>query len=197
VRIRILVRPGQSSAAGSPPRLLGGRIRLAEPARLDRRSLDSLLDCGTRWQNLASMPRPAAPPPDLDEQPPEPADGWARRLVFATYGLAALGAWTLWGWLVIEVPPSGVPALIAFYALFFVAMSLSAAILFWWLARAPAARRWTTPSRYLGHAMLLSGLLVFALWLQSLRMLTLLNAVLLLGIFAMLELMLVLTSRGR
>lgn len=124
-------------------------------------------------------------------------DALARRLAIGGSALGALLAWGLWGWLVHEVPPADVSAVVAFYALLFVALALTAALLFWWVARAPAARRRRTPLDYVGHGMLLSALLLFGLWLQSLRVLTLLNGLLLVGIFAIIELMLVLAGQRR
>lgn len=112
--------------------------------------------------------------------------------------LAMAGA--AWGgviWLVTTIPPSRPLALPLFYILAFSGIANSAALLAW-LALRPRvhAGRLRTPAGYVGHSMLLASIALFALWLQTLGMLTLTAALLLFGLDLFLELALLFGTRG-
>jgi hypothetical protein len=111
--------------------------------------------------------------------------------------LVAGAAWTGLAGLVIAVPPSTPLAMPAFYAMAFVGMAAAASAIAW-LALKPRAHkgRLRTPIGYVGHASLLATISLFALWLQSLRTLTLPVALLLVGLYVFLELALLFGTRG-
>jgi hypothetical protein len=100
----------------------------------------------------------------------------------------ALLAWLAWILTVLGVPPTAAGAEGVFYASLWVALGATGAVLLAVAARRREPRR---PTRgvvgYLPHALLASFLLSFALWLQSLRMLAWPNALLLLGLFVVIE----------
>src|SRR5262249_28376180 len=104
-----------------------------------------------------------------------------------TCGCAFLG-WTAWTLTVLGVPPSAPGAQSVFYGSLLVALTATGALM---LAAAARHREPRRPTRgavgYLPHALLASFLLLFALWLQSLRMLAWPNALLLLGLFVLIE----------
>lgn len=104
--------------------------------------------------------------------------------------LLALCAWALWGYTVLLVEPAVPMAPFAFYAALFVALTCTLARLSGGgggaLDGAVDATRPSAPG--LGHAAIVSTLLLFALWLQSLRMLTPLNGTLLAAMFLFIEL---------
>ncbi len=111
--------------------------------------------------------------------------------------LTSLAAWGGLAWLVATIPPAQSLALVAFYVFAFTGLSGTAALAAWLaLRRHQPAGRLRTPTGYLGHAMLFAAIVLFALWLQSLRMLTLVVAALLLGLYVFLELALLFGTRG-
>ena len=111
--------------------------------------------------------------------------------------LVAGAAWTGLVGLVIAVPPSTPLAKPAFYGMAFVGVVATASAMSW-LALKPRAYkgRLRTPVGYVGHASLLAIISLFALWLQSLRTLTLPVTLLLVGLYAFLELALLFGTRG-
>ena len=120
-----------------------------------------------------------------------------RMSLAALMGIAAAACWVALGWLIANVPPSGPMAQAGFYALLFPALACTVTLLAWGLrlfARGEGVR--PTPLAYLSHGMVFSSLILFALWLQSLRMLTLVNAVLLLALFGFMEMAVLLGRRG-
>jgi hypothetical protein len=110
-----------------------------------------------------------------------------RRTGAITIACAAVG-WLFWLLTLLGVPPAAPGGVPAFYASLYLALSTSGALFLALAARTraarPPARRTTT---YLPHTLLESFLLLFGLWLQSLRMLTLPNTLLLLALFGVLE----------
>ena len=119
------------------------------------------------------------------------------RAGWATLGLALLG-WTAWTLTVLGVPPSMPVAQSVFYASLLLALPSTGAIVLAIAARQREPRRPTRGTGYyLPHAFLGSFLLLFALWLQSLRMLTWPNALLLVGLFVLIEGAYSLASRRR
>ena len=109
----------------------------------------------------------------------------------------AAAAWGALGWLIVTVPPTESLAIAAFYVFAFVGISDSAALLACVAVR-PRFRDGSlqTPARFIGHAMLLATIVLFALWLQSLRMLTATSATLLVALYVFLELALLFGTRG-
>lgn len=115
-------------------------------------------------------------------------------------GLTVAGAFVAWAslaWLLTNVPPSRPTALVAAYVLGFMAISLSGSLAMW-LARRPRFDdgRLKSPARYLAHAMLFSIIVLFAMWLQALRTLTPTVALLLIGLYTVLELAVLFGTRG-
>ena len=111
--------------------------------------------------------------------------------------LTSAAAWGGVGWLIVNVPPSQPFALLAATVLAFTAMTGTAALGAWLVLRPRLEEgRLASPAGYIGHAMLLATIALFALWLQSLRMLTPLVATLLVGLYACLELALLFGTRG-
>jgi hypothetical protein len=110
---------------------------------------------------------------------------------------AALLAWGGLGWLVLSVPPSRPLSLLAAYIFAFVGVTATVAAALW-LVRRPRTRdgHLKSPAGYLGHAMLLAIIVLFAMWLQALRTLTPIAALLLLGLYAVLELAVLFGTRG-
>lgn len=104
-----------------------------------------------------------------------------------TLGAALLG-WLAWVLTVLGVPPGAPGAQGVFYGSLWLALGATGAGV---LATAGRRREPRRPTRnavgYLPHALLASFLLIFALWLQSLRMLAWPNALLLLGLFILIE----------
>ncbi len=111
--------------------------------------------------------------------------------------VAAVLAWIGVGWLVMNVAPTRPLSLVAAYVFGFVAITATALVLLW-LVRRPRTEdgQLKSPAGYLMHAMLLAIILLFALWLQALRTLTPIVALLLLGLYALLELAVLFGTRG-
>jgi hypothetical protein len=98
--------------------------------------------------------------------------------------LVGLAAWGFWGYTVLVIEPDLLLAPIAFYLSLFVALTCTLSRL---LGGRDANDGGSQPHN-LGHGAIVSVLVLFALWLQSLRMLTTLNAVLLAALFVFIEL---------
>jgi hypothetical protein len=114
-------------------------------------------------------------------------------LVVAAVTLAAAGAaWGGLGWLLLNIPPARPLAVLAAYVFAFAAITSTGALLAW-LA---LGRRTRSPAGYLSHAMLLAVIALFALWLQTLRTLTPIVVVLLIGLYVFLELAILFGTRG-
>ena len=104
-----------------------------------------------------------------------------------TLGCAVVG-WLAWLLTVLGVPPGAPSAQPVFYGSLLVALTATGALFGAIGARRREPRRPTrTAVNFLPHSLLASFLLLFALWLQSLRMLAWPNALLLLGLFILLE----------
>jgi hypothetical protein len=111
--------------------------------------------------------------------------------------VAALLAWGGLGWLVLVVPPSRSPSIQAAYVLAFVAITATASLAMWAIRRPRVEDgHLKSPAGYLSHAMLLAVIVLFAMWLQALRTLTPIVALLLLGLYAVLELAVLFGTRG-
>jgi hypothetical protein len=115
------------------------------------------------------------------------------RLLVAALTLAAAGAaWAGLGWLVLNAAPSRPLAVLAAYVFGFAAITSTGALLAW-LA---FGRKDTSPAGYVAHSMLLAIIVLFALWLQTLRTLTPIVVVLLIGLYVFLELAVLFGTRG-
>lgn len=102
--------------------------------------------------------------------------------------LLTLGAWGLWGYVVLFIDPEVPLAPAAFYATLFVALTGTLSRL---LGGAPPEHedRLMAPQvPNLGNAAAVNTLILFALWLQSLGMLTPLNGTLLAATLVLIEL---------
>ena len=114
-------------------------------------------------------------------------------LVVAALTLAAAGAaWGGLGWLLLNVPPARPLAVLAASVFAFAAITSTGALL-GWLA---FGRRTRSPAGYLAHSMLLAVIALFAVWLQTLRTLTPIVVVLLIGLYVFLELAILFGTRG-
>jgi hypothetical protein len=110
---------------------------------------------------------------------------------------AAVLAWGGLGWFVLTVPPTRPLSVLAVYACGFVAVTTSGAVLMWLIRRPRTdAGRLKSPAGYLSHSMLLAFIVLFAMWLQTLRTLTPIVALLLIGLYAVLELAVLFGTRG-
>jgi hypothetical protein len=105
--------------------------------------------------------------------------------------MVALGAWCGLGWVLLSVPPSRPLAIPAAYVFAFTALTGTGAVVIWLVLR-----RARTPANYLAHSMLLAIIVLFGMWLQSIRTLTPTVALLLLGLYAFLELAVLFGTRG-
>jgi hypothetical protein len=113
-----------------------------------------------------------------------------------TLATAAL-AWGGLGWLFVSVPPSRPLSVQAAYLFAFVAITATCAALLWLIRRPRTDEgQLKSPAGYLAHAMLLAIIVLFAMWLQTLRTLTPIAALLLLGLWAVLELAVLFGTRG-
>lgn len=113
--------------------------------------------------------------------------------------VAAGASWGGVAWVVTSAPPANFVAMAAFYLFAFAGLATTSSLLGWMAARAgrnSAQGRLATPAGFLGHGMMLAGISLFGLWLQSLRMLTLTVALLLAGLYVFLELALLFGTRG-
>jgi hypothetical protein len=118
-------------------------------------------------------------------------------LVAALTLLAAGAAWGGLAWLMTNVPPSRPLAVLAAYVFAFAAITSTGAVLAWLALRPRADQgRLRSPAGYLAHSMLLAVLVLFAVWLQTLRTLTPIVAMLLIGLYAILELAVLFGTRG-
>jgi hypothetical protein len=110
---------------------------------------------------------------------------------------SAMAAWGGLAWLLANVPPSRPLAVLAAYAFAFAAIASTAAFLAW-LALRPRLDegRLRSPAGYLAHSMLLAIIVLFAFWLQTLRTLTPIAAVLLIGLYTFMELAVLFGTRG-
>jgi hypothetical protein len=119
-------------------------------------------------------------------------------LVVAGLTLAAsAAAWGGLGWLMANISPTRPLAVLAAYVFAFAAITSTGALLAW-LALRPRLEqgRLRSPAGYLAHSMLLAVIILFAVWLQSLRTLTPIVAMLLIGLYAILELAVLFGTRG-
>jgi ABC-type proline/glycine betaine transport system permease subunit len=121
----------------------------------------------------------------------------ASLLVAALTLVAAGAAWGGLGWLLTNVPPSRPLAVLAAYVFAFAAITSSGALVAW-LALRPRSEdaQLRSPAGYLAHSMLLATILLFGMWLQTLRTLTPIVVVLLIGLYAILELGVLFGTRG-
>jgi hypothetical protein len=121
----------------------------------------------------------------------------ASLLVAALTLAAAILAWGGLGWLVLTIPPTRPLSLMAAYVFAFVAITATGAALMW-LVRRPRTDdgQLKSPAGYLAHSMLLAVIVLFGVWLQALRTLTPVVALLLLGLYAVLELAVLFGTRG-
>lgn len=110
--------------------------------------------------------------------------------------LLSLLAWGAWGYIVLYVDPTVPLAPLGFYAALFLALTCTIARLRAGAAVTDADGERLVPSPRIGHAASVTTVALFALWLQSLRMLTPMNATLLLTTLVIIELGFFLT-RGR
>src|SRR5438105_6382980 len=96
-----------------------------------------------------------------------------------------------------NVPPTRPLAVVAGYVFAFVALTTTAALVVW-LARRPRTVDGfvASPAGYLAHGMLLSVIVLFGVWLQGVRALTPIVALLLIGLYAILELAVLFGTRG-
>jgi hypothetical protein len=118
-------------------------------------------------------------------------------LLVAGLTLAAALAWGGLGWLVLSVPPSRPLSILAAYVLAFVGLTATGALLLWLLRRPHGDDgQLKSPAGYVSHSMLLAIIALFAMWLQTLRTLTPVVALLLLGLYAVLELAVLFGTRG-
>jgi hypothetical protein len=110
---------------------------------------------------------------------------------------ASVAAWGGLGWLLTTVSPTRPLAIVVAYMFGFVAITSSASVLVW-LVRRPRSDdgQLKSPVGYFGHAMLLAVIILFAMWLQALRTLTPVVVLLLIGLYAVLELAVLFGTRG-
>jgi hypothetical protein len=119
-------------------------------------------------------------------------------LLVAALTVAASGAaWGGLGWLMTNVPPSRPLAVLAAYVFAFAAITSTGALLAWLVLRPRLEQgRLRSPVGYLAHSMLLAVIVLFAVWLQTLRTLTPIAAMLLIGLYAIMELAVLFGTRG-
>ena len=101
-------------------------------------------------------------------------------------------AWGGFGGLLTTIPPTRPFAVLAAYVFAFVAIATTGALVGWLVF----GRRTGSPIGYLAHSMLLAIIALFALWLQTLRTLTPVAALLLIGLYVFLELAVLFGTRG-
>jgi hypothetical protein len=111
--------------------------------------------------------------------------------------IAAGAAWGGLGWMIFTIPPGRPFAQVGTYIFAFTAITATGALLAWLILRPRQEHgRLRSPAGYLAHSMLLAVIALFALWLQSLRVLTPTVALLLLGLYTCLELAVLFGTRG-
>ena len=111
--------------------------------------------------------------------------------------IAAGAAWAGVGWLVLNISPTQPFAQLGVYVFAFTAITATAAVVAWLLLRPRHEEgRLRSPAGYLAHSMLLALIALFALWLQSMRVLTPIVAILLVGLYTFLELAILFGTRG-
>jgi hypothetical protein len=111
--------------------------------------------------------------------------------------LAAVGAWAGLAWVILDIPPARPFALVVVYLFAFTGLTSTVALAAWAVVRPrDGAGQLGSPAAYLGHAALLAVIALFGLWLQSLRMLTPVVGLLLVGLYGFLELALLFGTRG-
>jgi hypothetical protein len=110
--------------------------------------------------------------------------------------VAAGAAWGGLGWMVLNIPPSRPFAQVGTYVFAFTAITATGALVAWLVLRPRLDGRLRSPAGYLAHSMLLAVIALFALWLQSLRVLTPTVALLLVGLYTFLELAVLFGTRG-
>jgi hypothetical protein len=111
--------------------------------------------------------------------------------------LTAGAAWGGLAWLVLNISPARPFAQVGAYVFAFTAITATGALLAWLVLRPRLEQgRLRSPAGYLAHSMLLALIALFALWLQSLRVLTPVVAILLLGLYTFLELAVLFGTRG-
>lgn len=121
----------------------------------------------------------------------------ASLLLAALTFVAAVAAWGGLGWLLSNIPPTRPLAISAVYVFAFVGITASASVLLWALRRPRSDDgQLKSPAIYVGHAMLLAFIVLFAMWLQALRTLTPVVVLLLIGLYAVLELAVLFGTRG-
>lgn len=102
-------------------------------------------------------------------------------------GAVAVLAWTAWLLTVLSTPPTVPAAQAVFYGSLLAALTTSGALLLAALQRPRERRRARSAMSFVPHTLVASFLALFALWLQSLRMLSWPNALLLFALFAIFE----------
>ena len=111
--------------------------------------------------------------------------------------VASAAAWGGLGWLLTNVAPSRPLAVLAAFVFAFAAITSTVAFVAW-LALRPRLEdgRLRSPAGYLAHSMLFAIIVLFAFWLQTLRTLTPVAAVLLIGLYTFMELAVLFGTRG-
>ncbi|HLI27776.1 MAG TPA: hypothetical protein VKZ60_11930 [Chloroflexota bacterium] len=99
----------------------------------------------------------------------------------------ALLSWAVWWLTVLSTPPTVPAAQGVFYGSLLVALTSSGALLLAALQRPRDRRRARSVAFFIPHTLTASFLALFALWLQSLRMLSWPNALLLFALFVIFE----------
>ncbi len=105
---------------------------------------------------------------------------------WATLAMAGL-AWIVWLLTVLSAPPTMPGAQAVFYGSLLAALTTSGALTLAALQRPRERRRARSVASFLPHTLVASFLALFALWLQSLRMLSWPNALLLFALFVIFE----------
>jgi len=111
--------------------------------------------------------------------------GWnvGRFAMSLIVSLLTIFGWASWGYVVLLVEPSTPVAPLAFYATLFVALTCTLAQ----LLGGHSSEGETNGGPSLGHGAAVTTVLLFALWLQSLGMLTPINGILLAATFILIQ----------
>jgi len=114
-----------------------------------------------------------------------PHPGWrvGRFAMSLFVSLLTVFGWASWGYVVLLVEPSAPVAPLAFYGTLFIALSCTLAQ----LLGDHASEGETSSGPALGHGAAVTTVLLFALWLQSLSMLTPVNGILLAITFILIQ----------